>query len=327
MNFIALQMLTYDKAKYLGLIFAVAFSTFLMAQQASIFSGLMARTASQINDVEDAHVWVMDPYTQYFDEVKALPDDAVYRVRGVEGVDWAVPIFKGQPRAKAYDGNFRVVVMLGVDDATLVGAPRKMVLGSYENLREPESILIDRVGYEFFFPNQPYSLGKTLEMNEHRVKIVGIFNSSAPFQNFPILYSRYRNAIQYVGRERNLLSFVLGQSGGGCHRRGNVPQNLCRHWPAGKDRKGLQLADDLVLHPPHRNSGEFRDHDRHRSTGRDRCGGTDLLHLHDREPEAVRGAEGDRRDQHADRRDDYAAGADGGHGRLLARVGDDGGLF
>lgn len=211
MNFIALQMLTFDRAKYLGLIFAVAFSTFLMAQQSAIFAGLMARTASQIDDIQDAHIWVMDRYTQYFDEVKALPDDAVFRVRGVPGVQWAVPLFKGQPRAKAADGNFRVVIMLGVDDATLVGAPRKLVLGSYEDLRQPDSILIDRVGYEFFFPHQPVTVGKTLEMNEHRVKIVGIFNSSPPFQNFPVFYSRYTNAINYVGRERNLLSFVLVQ--------------------------------------------------------------------------------------------------------------------
>jgi putative ABC transport system permease protein len=209
MNFVALQMLTTDKAKYLGLIFAVAFSTFLMAQQSAIFSGLMARTASQINDVQDARIWVMDRYTQYFDEVKALPDDTVYRVRGVKGVKWAVPIFKGQPRAKASDGNFRVVIMLGVDDSTLVGAPRSMVMGSYRDLKQPEAILIDRVGYEFFFPGQPYQLGKTLEMNDHFVKIVGIFNSSAPFQNFPVFYARYKNAINYVGRERNLMSFVL----------------------------------------------------------------------------------------------------------------------
>jgi putative ABC transport system permease protein len=211
MNFVALQMLTADRAKYLGLIFAVAFSTFLMSQQSAIFSGLMARTASQISDVQDAAIWVMDPYTQYFDEVKALPDDSVYRVRGVRGVKWAVPIFKGQPRAKAADGNFRVVIMLGVDDATLVGSPRSMVLGSYEDLRQPDAVLIDRVGYEFFFPHEPYRLGRTLEMNDHRVKIVGIFNSSAPFQNFPVLYARYKSAIKYVGQERNLLSFVLAQ--------------------------------------------------------------------------------------------------------------------
>src|SRR5262249_22935908 len=130
MNFVAIQMLLGDRAKYLGLIFAVAFSTFLMSHQSSIFTGLMNRTRSQIMDVPDAKIWVMDRQTQYFDEVKALTDDDLYRVRGVRGVEWAVPLFKGTPRAKAFDGTFRVVIMLGVDDATLVGAPRKMVLGS-----------------------------------------------------------------------------------------------------------------------------------------------------------------------------------------------------
>lgn len=209
MNFVALQMLFGDRAKYLGLIFAIAFSTFLMSHQSSIFSGIMERTTSQIKDVRDANVWVMDRKTQYFDEVKALTDQDLYRIRGVEGVEWAAPLFKGQPRAKADDGNFRVVILMGLDDATLVGAPRDMILGSYENLREPDSMIVDRAGYEFFFPKQPYVLGKTLEMNDHRVKIVGICNSSAPFTNFPVFYTRYSQSITYVGRERNLLSFVL----------------------------------------------------------------------------------------------------------------------
>jgi putative ABC transport system permease protein len=205
-------MLIGDRAKYLGLIFAVAFSTFLMSHQSSIFAGIMDRTTSQIKDIKDANIWVMDPKTQYFDEVKALTDDDVYRVRSVAGVEWAVPLFKGLPRAKAFDGNFRVVIMMGVDDASLVGAPRDMVMGSPEDLRKPDAVLIDRVGYEFFFPKQPYVLGKTLELNDHRVTIQGIFNSSAPFQNLPIFYARYSQAMTYVGRERNLLSFVLAKA-------------------------------------------------------------------------------------------------------------------
>ena len=215
MNFVAVQMLLGDRAKYLGLIFAVAFSTFLMSHQSSIFAGIMRRTTSQIMDVPDANLWVMDRKTQYFDEVKALTDDDLYRVRGVTGVEWAVPLFKGQPRAKALDGNFRVVIMLGVDDATLVGAPRNMVLGSVNDLRRPDAVIIDQVGYEFFFPKQPYQLGKTLELNDHRATIVGIYNSSAPFQNLPVFYSRYSQAITYVGRERNLLSFVLAKAAPG----------------------------------------------------------------------------------------------------------------
>ena len=215
MNFVALQMLLGDRAKYLGLILAVAFSTFLMSHQSSIFAGIMRRTTSQIMDVPDANLWVMDRKTQYFDEVKALTDDDLYRVRGVPGIEWAVPLFKGLPRAKAFDGNFRVVIMMGVDDATLVGAPRNMVLGSADDLRRPDAVIIDRVGYEFFFPGQPYELGKPLELNDHRVNIVGIYNSSAPFQNLPVFYSRYSQAVTYVGRERNQLSFVLAKAAPG----------------------------------------------------------------------------------------------------------------
>ena len=215
MNFVALQMLFGDRAKYLGLIFAIAFSSFLMSHQSSIFAGIMDRTTSQIKDVRDANIWVMDPYTQYFDEVKSLTDSDVYRVRGVSGVEWAVPLFVGKPRAKGPDGTFRVVILMGMDDTTLVGAPRDLVLGSIANLREPDSIIVDRGGYQFFFPGQPLALGRTLEMNDHRVKIAGICNSSAPFTNFPVFYTRYSQAITYVGRERNQMSFVLAKAAPG----------------------------------------------------------------------------------------------------------------
>ena len=58
---IALRMLTGDTAKYVGLVCGVAFAVMLMAQQASIFVGLMLRTAAQVIDVVDADLWVMDP--------------------------------------------------------------------------------------------------------------------------------------------------------------------------------------------------------------------------------------------------------------------------
>src|SRR5262249_59840965 len=165
MNFVALQMLLWDRAKYLGLIFAIAFSSFLMSHQSSIFAGILNRTTSQIQDVHDANIWVMDKYTQYFDEVKALTDSDVYRVRGVAGVESALPLFKVQPRAKGPDGTFRVVILMGLDHATLTGAPRHMGLGRLHSPRQPDPIIVDRTGYEFFFPGQPMTLGRTLEMN------------------------------------------------------------------------------------------------------------------------------------------------------------------
>ena len=89
MNWVALKMLTGDRAKYLGIVFGMAFATLLMSQQVALFVGIMRRTASQILDVRDADVWVMDDKVRYIDEAPGLPDTDLQRVRGVPGVGWA----------------------------------------------------------------------------------------------------------------------------------------------------------------------------------------------------------------------------------------------
>ena len=211
MNFVALKMLVADRSKYFSLIFAIAFASFLLANQISIFIGIMTRPASQIQDVVDADIWVMDPQTLYSDEVYALRDYDLYRIRSVPGVEWAVPLYKGTGRAKGPDGRFRTVILMGVDDATLVGAPRKMLVGSIYGLDQPDAAIIDKAGFQYFFPGQSLQVGEALQMNDRRVLIVGISDASAPFQSFPVLHTRYSQALGFVGRERNLLSFVLAK--------------------------------------------------------------------------------------------------------------------
>jgi putative ABC transport system permease protein len=211
MNFVALRMLTGDRAKYFGLVFAIAFCTFLLENQTSIFANILRRTASQMLDVTDAEVWVMDPQTEYFEQTKALKDTDLTRVRGVPGVAWAVRLFKGSPVARTASGKFAVCTLLGLDDATLSGAPRKMLLGSWERLREPDSVVIDQAGYVLLFPGEPLRLGRTLEMNDHRVTIVGISDASAPFLSLPVMHTRYSEAVNFLGRERTQLSFVIAR--------------------------------------------------------------------------------------------------------------------
>jgi putative ABC transport system permease protein len=202
-------MLTGDRAKYLGLIFAIAFCTFLLENQTSIFAGILRRTGSQILDMTDAAVWVMDAKTEYFEQTKALKDTDLARVRGVDGVDWAVKLFKGTPVARTRAGKFAACILLGLDDATLTGAPRKMLLGSWQRLREPDSIIVDNAGYILLFPDEPLQLERELEMNDHKVRIVGISDASAPFLSNPVVHTRYSQAVNFVGRERTQLSYLL----------------------------------------------------------------------------------------------------------------------
>ncbi|HVW38532.1 MAG TPA: ABC transporter permease, partial [Pirellulales bacterium] len=129
MNWVAIKMLVGDRAKFAGLIFGVTFATLLMAQQVSIFIGIVRRAGSQVLDVRDADIWVMDNKVRYIDEAPGLKASDLQRVRGVAGVAWAVRFYKGQVQARLEDGNFRNVVLLGLDDATLVGAPAEMIAG------------------------------------------------------------------------------------------------------------------------------------------------------------------------------------------------------
>jgi len=222
MRFIALRMLTADRSKYLGLIFAIAFCTFLLQNQSSIFAGIMRRTGSQIADVTEASVWVMDPQTEYFEQTKALKDTDLLRVRGVDGVAWAVRLFKGNPVAKTESGKYAVTTMVGIDDETLVGAPRKMLLGRWEDLRLPDSVIVDRAGYRLLYPGEGERLGRTIELNDHRLTVVGISDASASFTSFPIMHARYSEAVQFQGQERKQLSFVLAKPSAGL-----TPEQLC----------------------------------------------------------------------------------------------------
>jgi putative ABC transport system permease protein len=129
----------------------------------------------------------------------------------VPGIDWAVRLYKGQVRARLPDGGFRNVVLLGLDDDTLVGAPRELLAGSIDDLRRPDAVIVDKAGYEYLWGVGPYQLGREFQLNDHRAVLVGVCNASAPFITLPVLYTRYSSAAGFVPRERDLLTFVLAR--------------------------------------------------------------------------------------------------------------------
>jgi putative ABC transport system permease protein len=231
MTWIALKMLTGDRAKFFGIVLGLTFAALLITQQGSIFWGLMLRTSAQIMDISGADLWVMDSTVRFVDDVKPMLESQLYRVRGVEGVRWAVPLYKGIGRAKLttndLDGKPREVIeqviVLGLDDASMVGAPRKIYVGKLADLRRPDGIIVDKVGLRKLFPDQKGEsakdpaelyrfLGRELEMNDHRAVIVGICEATRTFQSYPVVYTTYSRAKQLVPQERKVLTFVLAKT-------------------------------------------------------------------------------------------------------------------
>jgi putative ABC transport system permease protein len=215
MYWIALKMLTGDRSKYWAIIFGITFACVLIAEQSAMFCGIMLRTTSQIQDVHDADIWVMNPNVRYIDDLKAISDDAFLRVRGVAGVAWAVNLYKGAGQAQLENGNYQGVILLGVDDATLVGAPRELLLGKLGDLQLADAVIVDEAGFRYMWPNEPLRIGKTIEMNDRRAVIVGIFRASHTFQTQPIVFTRFSEATLFVPPYRRMLSFVLAKAAAG----------------------------------------------------------------------------------------------------------------
>ena len=140
MLLLAIKILIGDKAKFIGIVLGLSFSSLIIVQQSSIFSGLMVRTFGFITDTAQADIWVMDKQVRFIDDVKPLRDTQLYLVRGIEGVKWAVPFYKGLLKARLRGGNFQMCNVIGIDDSTLIGGPPRMREGEISDLRLVDAI-------------------------------------------------------------------------------------------------------------------------------------------------------------------------------------------
>ena len=310
MNWVAIRMLTGDTTKYIGIVFGVAFAALLMGQQLAIFCGLMRNTTSQVRDIDGGDIWVMDKNVQFVDDVKPMSENKLLRVRGVPGVKWAVRLYKGIARGKLSDGNFQQLIVIGLDDATLVGAPtpERILHGNLNDLRRPNAVFIDEFGWRYLYKDEPFAPGKTLEMNDRRAVIVGMCKCNPTFQTFPILYCTYSQAVQFVPQERKTLTFILAKADDTV-----TPEALCPRIGEqtnlqGADERPVLLDDDPLLPATHRHPDQLRHHGHARVRRRLCHRGADVLPVHHRKPQAVRGVEGDGREQPPPGRHDPVAG-------------------
>ena len=218
MYHIALKMLMGDRGKYLGIVMGLTFASLIMTQQPAIFLGLMTRTFSFISDVGLPDIWVMDSKVQFVDDIKPLQDTELYRVRGISGVEWAMPMYKGMLKARLADGTFQTCIVVGLDDATLIGGPPVMLQGKLEDLRRSDAVIVDidgakdKLAKPSTIPGgkaKPLQIGDDLELNDRRAIVVGMSKVSRTFQAQPVVYTTYSRAKNYAPRERKLLSFVL----------------------------------------------------------------------------------------------------------------------
>src|SRR5215471_3138752 len=221
---LALKMLLGDRAKYIMLISGLTFASLLMTEQAAIFCGIMQWSGSTLDNV-GAPIWVVDSMVEQVNDTEAMRDTDLGRVRSVEGVAWAAPFYQGMLRTRMRDGSFKFVQLIGVDATTFAGAPRQLTQGRLDDLRLPNTVLLDEYGARKLShdPAKPIGLGEIFEINDREARVVGICKTRMAFSGNPYLFTTYDQAMLYAPSTRKMLSCVLAGA-----QRGQDPALVAR---------------------------------------------------------------------------------------------------
>lgn len=161
-----------------------------------------------------APIWVVDEKVEQVNETNPLRDTDVARVRSVDEVAWAMPLYSGIQRVRLENGKFKVIQLVGIDPTTLAGAPVKMIEGRLEDLRLPNTVVIDDLAVRRLARNPKdektwVKLGDVFEINDMEARVVGICEAMNSFTGGPYVWTTYERALQYTPASRKMLSAVI----------------------------------------------------------------------------------------------------------------------
>ena len=203
------KLLVNDKPKFLALLMGIAFAVFLMMLVTSTFYGILTHSSATVINI-GAPLWVMDPSVETPADTIGMPDHVLDAVRSMPQVKHAVPLFSGVALVKLPDGTYQPAMVIGLDDASLVGRP-ELIEGNIDNIyAENGFIAVDDAAFPKL--GNPH-IGSELELNDHRCVIVGIAKVSiSTLFGQPTLYTTYQRAIQYIPNPRYTISYALVQA-------------------------------------------------------------------------------------------------------------------
>jgi putative ABC transport system permease protein len=215
---IALSMLINDTRKYVGIVLGLAFTSFMMALQPAVFIGLLDGVTSQIDQTPNVDFWVMTEDVKSVEGPKPMQGQLLFRIKGIEGVSAASPYYKGSTRIRLPNGELTNAILIGIDDTTLLGAPRALQSGSMDDFHRNGTVFVDwasakpngKLALQFIGAGQALHIGDSLPVESTRAEIAGFHLGASGADPVPTLYVNFSSVRRYVSDDR-ILSFMLVQ--------------------------------------------------------------------------------------------------------------------
>jgi putative ABC transport system permease protein len=206
MIWFTLRLILYNRVRLLVTLVGVVFSSYLTLTQVALYVGMMGNATTIIRNSQ-ADLWIASKQIQNFEFANLFPERRVNKVRALQDVLWAKPILLIWGFLKLSNGAQEQVEIIGYDPVSLIGGPWEMEAGNPRDVRGGPFIILDasarlRLG--------KLCIGSTWELNERRVRLVGISRSAKTFSTAPVVFTSYEFAQDLLGhpQARDLTAFI-----------------------------------------------------------------------------------------------------------------------
>ncbi len=202
---LAWRNLTHDRVRFVVMLVGIVFAVTLMAVQTGLLIGFIKTIALPVQ-ATDAEIWVAGRGARSVDMSGVMPERWRFQALSVPGVAAADPYIHSFGRLKRPDGGTEMVLVVGFDLATGLGAPPNIVEGSVADLAVPDSIIVDRLYRKKLGIER---IGQVLEINGKRVRVVGFTEGIRTFTQSPHVFSDIKTARHLVDYGEDWLNYIL----------------------------------------------------------------------------------------------------------------------
>ena len=189
---IARKNLFFDKIRFVVALAGIQFAVVLITVQIGVFLNFLANSSVLI-DHTDADIWITAKNLENFDFARPFSEKKLYQALSVPGVLWAEKYLLAWGSWRTPSGSRENVQMIGFNPETLIGGPWDIRAGNPQDVKYFNSVFYDeaetnRLGQ--------VPVGGETEINNQRVRVVGITHGAKSFIQSAYIFTSYKNARQ-----------------------------------------------------------------------------------------------------------------------------------
>jgi len=205
---IALRNLLHDRIRLAVTLIGVIFAVVLITVQGGLFIGFTRATSCVIENTE-AEVWVASRGVRNFDVTHPLTAYQFHQILSVPGIARAERLIVRFANWKKPLGGIESVEVVGYDPDSGLGRPWRVSAGSLDALRMPDTVAVDELYLSKL--GLTTGLGQTVEIGDHRARIVALTRGIRSFTTSPYIFTSYANAIDYTHFDDGQCTYILAR--------------------------------------------------------------------------------------------------------------------